>query len=168
MDRSLQRGGGVRSKFGVRTRLAKHVSLGKFYQRLDATLFLSNLQPLELWSCILLMAQTARHGVDTPPPDQLRSTFKKWQRSTAQEIANSPDILDLNRPDAFNQVTKVDAFTGLDANIESAVSSFMVREDLLQKHVSHKACDVPQAAYRVNALPGAHRNLNGLIASDKG
>ena len=96
-----------------------------------------------------------QYDAHAQPPDGLRAVFKTWQRSSAQDIINSPEILDLRQPNSMDRVTKVDLFSGREAEIQRATHDFLEQGHSQGILSSQIAPNVPFQCYEVNALPGA-------------
>ena len=104
------------------------------------------------------MVAGKQYDAHAAPPDALRAMFKGWQRSSAQVIANSPEILDLRQPNRADRVTRVDVFSAREAEVQRAVHDFLVKdhpEGLLSSPI---APNVPFQSFEVKALPGAPQN----------
>lgn len=101
------------------------------------------------------MVDGGQYDAHAQPPHSLRAVFKRWQRSPAQDITNSPEILDLRQPNGEDRVTQVDVFSSREAEIQHAIHDFLGQghsEGILS---SQTAPNVPFQGFKVNALPGA-------------
>lgn len=107
---------------------------------------------------------TSRQQYDghAQPPEALRALFKKWQRSSIQEIGDSLDILDAHQSWFKDRVTPLRPFSGREGDVQHAVDSFLQEG---RQGTPAGRLDTPSPtfleAFEINALPGAQSQSMG-------
>ena len=96
-----------------------------------------------------------QYDPNTQAPEILRSTFKRWQKSTVDEISKSHDILDLDRSDYLDRVAELTYLSCWERNIHDVVDSFLMTENQDSERIVKDALPTPPRAFEVKDLPGA-------------
>ncbi len=109
------------------------------------------------------MAYCEQHNAHAQPPDALRALFKKWQRSTVQDVTRSPEILDMQLSNGLERVTKVDVFSGREAEIQHAIYDFVVPGPSRKELTGEILPTVRLLGFEVNALPGAPERYEKVV-----
>jgi hypothetical protein len=96
------------------------------------------------------------HGFEAQPPERLRLLFKRWQKSSIEEITTSSDIVDLTRADYIDQCLHIAPFLGRGVDVQRGVTGFLNSKLLFLDNPSDASFHKPYEAVEIKALPGAN------------
>ena len=96
---------------------------------------------------------------DIPPPDSLRALFKKWQRSSSEEINTSQDVIDLSREGYRNGAIQIEPFLDRENAVQDGMQRFLEGGSRQPRTVVDPGPFATTTAFELNSVPGAQDRL---------